>query len=462
MPPKKRVQQQQKTVSSQPTLRRSAVPPTSPALPSAALPRRTRNAGAAAGTLQQPSRRPRARTTIERFVLPLTNPPALARAQESHTCGACLLAMDDEDGAHVGLVDNCAHVFHYQCMKRWAETENSCPQCKCRFFWLAAYDAPSSRGSTSSGKYCRTALDRVARRDQEGEEEDEFEDHQVCERCKEVGDETALLLCDGMNGTCNAAFHFACVGLPRVPHGSWFCPDCVERGFDTDAAGRRGNGACDVAPATQQATGAGTLFSTSSSHLPTNSDLAAAVRSGASSSLADDVAPVATGAIAVIPAESAASSPSASTAQIAQSPVLPSSSFGRGRGRGRGLLPAHLRLNALACVSPAVDVPVFVQPGRQGVCAARVDGTDSSGADSSIVADAGRVVASEPQGLFANFARRRQLKRGAVETEGDGGEASTGRRVVRGSNSAVGFIQLNPTYEDDFMGKTKPGETSKD
>merc|ERR1712194_786800 len=106
-------------------------------------------------------------------------------------CGACLLPVEGSN-VKIGLIDNCAHVFHFECAERWSKTENSCPQCKQRFFLLAAY--------SSNGK--RLSLSQVQRRDQEGQDDDGFEEMQTCEECKEVGDERTLLLCDGMNGTC--------------------------------------------------------------------------------------------------------------------------------------------------------------------------------------------------------------------------------------------------------------------
>merc|ERR1712072_919102 len=53
--------------------------------------------------------------------------------------------------------------------------------------------------------------------------------------CDEVGDEGKLLLCDGMYGTCNAAYHTYCVGLTAIPRGHWYCPNCVQRKLDKPA-----------------------------------------------------------------------------------------------------------------------------------------------------------------------------------------------------------------------------------
>lgn len=105
---------------------------------------------------------------VERDIL--TDPRALI-GERSHrpddVCGACLMPISNE--AQVGLVDRCAHVFHYDCVEKWAKRENSCPQCKQRFIWLASY---SPNGD-------RTSLTRVKKRNQEFSEEEEDEDEEV-------------------------------------------------------------------------------------------------------------------------------------------------------------------------------------------------------------------------------------------------------------------------------------------
>merc|ERR1719330_1572757 len=97
------------------------------------------------------SERPRTQKVVDREVLPkaLTD-LAARRAAWSGVCGACLLPLERDD--KVGLLDNCTHVFHVDCIERWSRTENTCPQCKLRFFWLASYPP--------SGK--RVSLERVA------------------------------------------------------------------------------------------------------------------------------------------------------------------------------------------------------------------------------------------------------------------------------------------------------------
>lgn len=316
-----------------------------------------------------------------RDVLP-ESAPAFLRHKTGEVCGTCLLGVEAD--AQVGLVDCCTHVFHFECVQRWSETENTCPQCKLRFFWLAAY--------TPEGR--RTSLARVERRDQEGEEDDDYEDIQLCEKCNQVGDEAALLLCDGMHGTCNAAYHYTCVGLNAIPRGSWFCPDCVERGFDTDARGRRKK---------QQTT------------LDSEENVGSVVLAPSSQAELELLHGVLSQAAATSRAETVSSS----------SIVAPSPNGSGGKsGRSNASLPPQLRLSALACVTAPVQVPTF-HPDGGSTSSRDVDGSTST---------AGR---SQPTGIFASFVQRRRAQQGKATSSGDG---------------ATGFIKLNPQYEEDFMG----------
>lgn len=247
---------------------------------------------------------------VERDLLPATRKLPEHLCKED-SCGACLLPVEHD--AQVGFVDGCKHFFHYECIERWSQSENSCPQCKLRFFWLAAY-APKGQ---------RESLTRIQHRDQEEAEQAELsEDLQTCEKCRQVGDEQYLLLCDGMHGTCNAAFHCACVGLSAVPRESWFCQDCVERGFDIDSSGHRGN----VTPV---------AVSSGSSATPT-------ARPGAS-----PAAPLRSAE-----AIAAAMRPALATAAVAAVTARRSSTAG-------ATMPPQLRLSSLACLTSAAEGPSF-------------------------------------------------------------------------------------------------------
>jgi len=137
-------------------------------------------------------------------------------------CCACLLDIDTagEDDEFVAILDCCRpqHCFHVACISTWAERENTCPQCKKRFARIAIY--------SSDAQLLRVA--RAEDRDQdcdatdaESSDEDEF-----CRVCGKADNDSALLLCDGQGGRCNAPYHYYCVGLECVPDGDWFCPPC--------------------------------------------------------------------------------------------------------------------------------------------------------------------------------------------------------------------------------------------
>lgn len=240
---------------------------------------------------------------------------------------------------------------------------------------------------------------RVKKRDQEGSEDEAFEEFHGCEICKETGDESTLLLCDGMHGTCNAAYHTACVGLSCVPRGSWFCPDCTLRGFDVDARGVRGKRpSMDPEPAPSSRVAETASLSSRPSSLPAGSPgVSAPAQRTAEANLEAGDAPA-----------PAASAPSQSSS---------------GRRAASSAVPPQYRLNTLACVTPAVEVPSF----------------HSGGAANASSASGGNSSTPEPEGLFASFAARRRARRNA-------GSAGS-------STSATSFIQLNPAYEEDFMGK---------
>ena len=42
-------------------------------------------------------------------------------------CSIC--HADFEEGAEVGKLDNCAHLFHKQCILMWLDKSNTCPMC---------------------------------------------------------------------------------------------------------------------------------------------------------------------------------------------------------------------------------------------------------------------------------------------------------------------------------------------
>ena len=54
-------------------------------------------------------------------------------------------------------------------------------------------------------------------------------DETPCMVCGRVDGDEDFVLCDG----CPKGGHYACLGMPAVPTGDWFCPECVRAGKDT-------------------------------------------------------------------------------------------------------------------------------------------------------------------------------------------------------------------------------------
>ena len=141
-------------------------------------------------------------------------------------CGACLMELFSTDTNFLGTPAGCPHLFHWTCLNSWAQIQNSCPQCKQRFRVAAKYDA-KTRALVEVVKFRKR--DRALLED--ANEEDDSIPVELCEKCKEPGNDTEMILCDGMDFTCNALYHFRCVGFEKVPPGLWFCDHCIEKGY---------------------------------------------------------------------------------------------------------------------------------------------------------------------------------------------------------------------------------------
>lgn len=138
-------------------------------------------------------------------------------------CGACLLDLFASDHSHVGVPSGCSHLFHWDCLESWAALQNTCPQCKNRFRMAGKY-CSSDHVFAESVRFCKT--DRL----NDLEETESDAPIEVCEHCKAPGPDDSFILCDGMDATCNAMYHYKCMGFSSVPKGDWFCPDCTNRG----------------------------------------------------------------------------------------------------------------------------------------------------------------------------------------------------------------------------------------
>merc|ERR1719487_1533342 len=122
------------------------------------------------------------------------------------SCVVCQEPLDGEDEISFAQPDTCIHLFHEQCLQRWAERENSCPHCKQRFSKLGVYDM--------TGKL--EEIRPVDKRDQRNDDEEDDmlgADAGPCMVCGSADDSRSpLLLCDGLHGgtQCSNTMHVFC------------------------------------------------------------------------------------------------------------------------------------------------------------------------------------------------------------------------------------------------------------
>jgi len=155
------------------------------------------------------------------------DPLLINESEDDLVCGACLLELFSDDHEVIAAPAGCPHLFHWDCLNSWANMQNTCPQCKNRFRVVGKY-------RSKDREFLECVKFRKCNRIDDSDEEDVDEPDlplDLCEKCKEPGNDEDLILCDGMDFTCNAMFHFKCVGFDTVPSGLWFCHNCIEKGY---------------------------------------------------------------------------------------------------------------------------------------------------------------------------------------------------------------------------------------
>jgi hypothetical protein len=152
----------------------------------------------------------------------------------------------------IAAIHECGHVLHESCLRDWIEKANSCPICRQTFHLVEVFDKvggmfPSSRGrpwlprhityTLPGNKLSSFAVEdkkQVAEFDAAAWIEDQVDDFDAnpCPICDSADNEEVLLLCD----SCDAPYHTYCAGLEEIPHGHWFCMECVSVGASNRAA----------------------------------------------------------------------------------------------------------------------------------------------------------------------------------------------------------------------------------
>lgn len=123
----------------------------------------------------------------------------------------------------IAFLPSCGHYLHNECLTSWIERANSCPICRKTFnsvdLW-ANLGGPAISSYAVQDKVQEAVIDPDIVVDIDDEEE--YDDSQVCQVCEEDDNEDILMYCD----SCDKLYHTYCVGLHEVPVGHWFCEHC--------------------------------------------------------------------------------------------------------------------------------------------------------------------------------------------------------------------------------------------
>ena len=63
----------------------------------------------------------------------LKPPPNAKKDPDDNHDASCAICMCEPDHEDVSNIDGCSHLFCFECIGKWADTENTCPLCKTRF-----------------------------------------------------------------------------------------------------------------------------------------------------------------------------------------------------------------------------------------------------------------------------------------------------------------------------------------
>jgi hypothetical protein len=56
--------------------------------------------------------------------------------RHKHSTETCCICLETISKQHITRITSCRHRYHYNCIKRWSQRENSCPLCKRNFNWI--------------------------------------------------------------------------------------------------------------------------------------------------------------------------------------------------------------------------------------------------------------------------------------------------------------------------------------
>ena len=89
-------------------------------------------------------------------------PAAVEENEGGGEAVSCCICMCEPDKEEVSSINGCEHMFCFECIGKWADRENTCPLCKCRFTAIARVHKIKKR----KGDKAAANSKRVKQRDQ--------------------------------------------------------------------------------------------------------------------------------------------------------------------------------------------------------------------------------------------------------------------------------------------------------
>ena len=106
-------------------------------------------------------------------------------------CGICL---DQVNQIARGFLQQCEHVFHFDCIVKWAKITNLCPACKAPFQLVTRQDA---EGTTLHIQYIEEATQQYQEQDEEDDDVNLIALSSGCSVCGSTEGTDLLLACHG-------------------------------------------------------------------------------------------------------------------------------------------------------------------------------------------------------------------------------------------------------------------------
>lgn len=125
-------------------------------------------------------------------------------------CYICLCSFEEQT---VGSLENCQHVFCFDCIFQWSKTANTCPVDRTRFTSI-------HQRQWIGGAIQKEIKIPAPRSDVQEEERNVI----ICENCGRSDRRNQVLVCT----CCDSGYHINCLtpAESEAPDDDWMCPEC--------------------------------------------------------------------------------------------------------------------------------------------------------------------------------------------------------------------------------------------